>query len=482
MNLPDLAGRLVPVRGMTKRQKTSLLCLASAIGLLATGWILQTWLSKPVATAPLSIDWNNESGNREVSGIADRGDPIRLRGILLKRSSGYEHARTFSGIIRSSQRTQIAFRHGGEIVEFMADEGQTVQKGSTLARLDTAQLAASETALVARLGQARSMLEELRNGPRPETIAAAKAGVEAVREQLTASRLRLARSEQLVITRSISEQEYEQLVHDTRALEARLQNAQSQLDELNAGTRLETIAAQESLVKSLEAELHGIRIRIAESELKAPFAGVIVRRFVDAGAVVASGLPVFDLVDQTNPEVHVSLPAPVASRLVDGAICNVLVNGESLTAGLSAVLPALDTATQTRRAIFDLKLPENGGTEIVDGQLARVELAEQIEQPGFWLPVTSLQSDHGGLWSCLTVSEGAEADIRSLAAGDVIEGTAEKQVVEILHLADRAVYVRGTLSHSAILIRGGLHRVVSGQRVKVEIVDSLTAGDESGQE
>ena len=137
-----------------------------------------------------------------------------------------------------------------------------------------------------------------------------------------------------------------------------------------------------------------------------------------------------------------------------------------MAARLRTVLAAIDPATQTRRAIYEVDMPavSDTGTSppppVVDGQLVQLQLTEFVAEPGFWVPASAITSDHRGLWSCLTL----EAELNS-AADTSCEGIVRKQSVEVLHQHQDWLYVRGTLRDGQILVADGLHRLVPGQRI-----------------
>jgi hypothetical protein len=132
----------------------------------------------------------------------------------------------------------------------------------------------------------------------------------------------------------------------------------------------------------------------------------------------------------------------------------------------------VDRDTRTSKAILDVSLQSDQPTELVSGQLARVELEQRVPESGFWIPRLALTADHSGLWSCFVVQP-------YVSGGDEnagLRGRAEKQSVEVLHVRDEWVFVRGTLQDGQLLIRDGMHRIVPGQQVEVRIENSRIPG------
>lgn len=473
---------------MTTRQKQF------AIGIVVTGIVIASGgfgyyyglLPTDQTTSPAN---DNQIQDVTVypasSGNGDSVTPKIFEAVITRQLPGYERQHSYSGTVRTALRTSASFQRNGLITRIFVDDGQQVSEGQPLAELDKRHLTAQRMMLDARLDQARALLAELRKGPRAETIAAAIAVVEDLTQQYQGSKLKQERSETLVQSNSISQQDYEQQLYETRALEARLKNAQSQLDELQAGTRVETIEAQESLTRSIESELQAIQYQLDDCLLTAPFSGMVVARMVDPGAVVSAGTPVLELIDPRHLEVHIGIPRGIAERVHPGQTYTVHVGPHVASATLRAVLPELDSTTQTRRAVFDLPIGSEKPAKFVDGQLAQIDLPDYVDDPGFWIPATSITSDHSGLWSCLTLEPFIEADQPDKQdfndRSRDIEGTARKQSVEVLHQVDNRLFVRGTLKDRQILISSGIHRLVAGQTIVARVsVDQSQPRIETG--
>jgi len=91
---------------------------------------------------------------------------------------------------------------------------------------------------------------------------------------------------------------------DIAAAEAELRRAQAQLQLTKDGSRPELIAAAEADVAAAQASLDQARAALAETELHAPFAGVVADLATVAGEQVAPGAPVVQLADLSHWHVE----------------------------------------------------------------------------------------------------------------------------------------------------------------------------------
>lgn len=106
------------------------------------------------------------------------------------------------------------------------------------------------------------------------------------------------------------------------AVEAELRQAQAQLALLQAGSRSETIAMAQADVATAQAALLQAQIGLAETELKAPFAGVVA--FLDAavGEPLAAGVPMIQLGDLSAWQIE-------TTDLVERDVANVQVGSRA---------------------------------------------------------------------------------------------------------------------------------------------------------
>jgi HlyD family secretion protein len=112
-----------------------------------------------------------------------------------------------------------------------------------------------------------------------------QAEVEAARAQLAQAESALA-----LLERGASEAQ-------VAAAEAELRRAQAQLELVKAGARPETIAAAQAEVAAAEATLAQARAALADTELRAPFAGTVAELVAELGEQVAPGAAVVRLAD-----------------------------------------------------------------------------------------------------------------------------------------------------------------------------------------
>jgi RND family efflux transporter MFP subunit len=373
----------------------------------------------------------------------------------------YTARRTYTGEVAAVRASELGFERSGKVVQFNVGQGDRVKAGMAIARVDTQNLEAQRLQLLAQKAQAAAVLQELQNGPRLEVIAAARAQVIDLQSQLELERIRQTRREYLYKEGAISKEQLDEVAFNQNALSARLVAAQSRLNELEAGTRLEQIAAQQAGVKQLEASIADLEIAIAKSTISAPFSGAIAKRHLDEGTVVQAGQSVVRFVEGITPKVEIGVPTEVASQLKRGSEQRVQIGGETYQAKVTSILPEVNPTTRTRTVILALDTPDL--QPVAPKQIARLEVTQRVPTNGYWLPITALARGDRGLWSCYALGQ-PEGNPHSAQAKTY---RVERRDVEVLYTEGDRALVRGLLQPGDTVIVDGTQRVVPGQLVRL---------------
>ena len=366
----------------------------------------------------------------------------------------YQTSQTYTGEVTALRTSEVGFERGGKLVEVFVEEGDRVNSGTPLAKLDTANLEAQLQGLIAQKEQAQAVLAELKNGARTEEIAAAQANVRDLQQQLELEKLKSSRREYLYGEGAIAREELDEIAFNQKALNERLANAKSNLAQLQNGTRVEQIEAQQAAVNRLSAEIKDLEITVDKSTLTAPFAGIVSSRNLDEGTVVEAGTSILRLVEDTQPEVEIGVPIAVANRIQPGSDRQVTIGGREYDATVSSILPEVNTATRTRTVV--LKLPATAAAQVSPQQIARLKVTQTNSTDGYWLPINSLVKSDRGLWSSYALVE----------TEDKQNYRAERRYLELLETQGDRVLVKGTIQAGDEIITDGTHRIIPDQIVR----------------
>ena len=421
-------------------------------------WRRYAWGLLPVAIAPLVVGTYYLRAAVPTVPEAELSEALPVDVIAAVPVDAYTTEREYTGELVAGRSSVLGFELAGTVVSILVDEGDRVGAGQPLAQLDTRALEAQRQQLEAQRQEALALLQELQAGPRREDIAAADAAVAELEQEVELARLQRDRRESLYAEGAIAREELDQETYSTTALEKRLAQAQSELAELEAGTRQEQLDAQSARVSQLDARLQQIDVDLEKSVLYAPFDGTISTRSMDEGVVAGSGQAVLSLVETGPLEARVGIPPAVADTLNVGSEQTVRLGDRTYTASLTALLPELDMTSRTVIAV--LQLPE---ADLTVGQTVRLVLAETQAAEGFWLPTTALVPGERGLWSIYVLTE-PTAEPPGGALPDTY--TVGRRELEVMHTEGDRALVRGTLQAGERVIASGTHRIVPGETVQ----------------
>lgn len=416
------------------------------IGLGAVGLLM---VGMPIAAGRLSTSAAESAETAEAK-------VLQVETFTAEPVDSYDVARIYTGEIAALRASDLGFEQGGRLVEVFVEDGDRIAAGAALAQLDTRNLQTQRLQLEAEKARANAQLAELQAGPRVEDIAAAAAAARNLEQQLALQQTQRSRREVLYERGAISKEELDEFAFGQGSLQAQLDQAQSNLEELRNGTRQEQIVAQQALVRQLEASIADLDVTIAKSTLRAPFDGIVSARQVDEGTVVGSGQSVVRLVENEAPEARIGMPTDTANQQQVGSVQTLTLGAETYSAAVTAILPEVDSNTRTQVVVFNLETAAIA--RVNPGQTVRVELTESIPVEGFWLPTESLVQGIRGLWNCYVVTQ-PEGEL-----SDSFE--VQPLAVEILHQEGDRVLVQGTVQPGDRIVANGTHRLVPGQRVE----------------
>ena len=205
-----------------------------------------------------------------------------------------------SGSVVPVETVNLSPKQAGKLMELLVEQGARVSKGQIIARMDNANLIPQLYQAQASAAASEANLAKLRNGNRPEDIAAAQARVESARGRMESARSRLAlnsmrtsRYRSLQTEGAISRDRLDEVLTDDRATQADLLTAEANfaeasrlLDESRNGSRVEDIAQAEAQLAQAIAGIRVIEVQIEDTIIRAPFAGIITQKYAYAGAFV----------------------------------------------------------------------------------------------------------------------------------------------------------------------------------------------------
>jgi HlyD family secretion protein len=193
------------------------------------------------------------------------------------------------------RQVDLAFNAEGRIEAVLVEEGERVEKGQVLARLESATYESMVDAASARLKRSQAQLRELERGTRPQEIRQARAAVARAEAVLAETRANLQRRETLLERDDVSEAAYDKAKRVFEEAKGTLEQRRAELDLAKEGPREEEIQAARANVRFNRATLRIARERRDNTTMEAPAPGTVLTRVRHPGATVGPTEPVLTL-------------------------------------------------------------------------------------------------------------------------------------------------------------------------------------------
>lgn len=249
--------------------------------------------------------------------------------------------RDFPGTIKGAQNAEMGFEVAGRIIEFMVQEGQQVEVGQPLARLDDRDYQAELEKVQANLSKAEADLQRSENIFKQDPGAISADKIEGDRRAVGVSRASLAQA-QKAVEDTVLRAPFDGLV--SRKL----------VDDF------ENVQAKQSVLLLQDISFLKIEVSVPERDFSAG----------------ARGVSVDELTARAEPRVEVSsLP------------------GRYFPARVTEMATAADPVTRTFQVTLAFDVPDDAA--VLPGMTARVVISP-LRDAGVWLPTHAVVTDAGG--------------------------------------------------------------------------------------
>ncbi|WP_428163411.1 HlyD family secretion protein [Diaphorobacter sp.] len=263
----------------------------------------------------------------------------------------------------------IATKYAGRVAEVLVQEGDFVQQGQPLARMQVDSLLAQRREAQAGMDQARQSVAAARAqvALRESEHAAAQAQIVQREADLDAAQRRATRADTLARQGAMPLQELDDDRARVRGLQAAVKAAQAQAQAAQAAiqaARTQVDSAQ-SAVRAAEATVQRIEADLQDSQLIAPREGRVQLLLAQPGEVLGAGGKVLNLVDLTDVYMSFFLPETVAGRVALGSEVRIVLDAApqyvipaqvSFVASTAQFTPkTVETASERQKLMFRVK-------------------------------------------------------------------------------------------------------------------------------
>jgi len=311
---------------------------------------------------------------------ADARPPQAVRLVTVDAATETEST-TYSAVIAPNAQVALAFRVPGYVVDIRREKGadgrvRAVEPGAAL----TTGLVLARVRTIdyqAVVDKAQGSRDESRAG-----VDGAEAGLAEARAAFAQAEADFSRIATLWQQESVTKPVYD-------ASKARLDVARSKVDAANAA-----VSAAQQRATAAAAQLQEARIALGDTELRAPFDGVLLERHVDVGALVAAGTPAFTVADLHLVKARFSVPDTALHLFRAGKPLPVTVDAfanEPFQGNVLSVAPAADPKARS----FEITVAiDNPTMKLRSGMIASIQVAgEAADRRHLRIPIDALVHD-----------------------------------------------------------------------------------------
>jgi RND family efflux transporter MFP subunit len=247
----------------------------------------------------------------------------------------------FVGTVYFQEVSDVASEVSGKVEEVSFEDGQRVELGQSLVKLNS------------------DLLEKI--------VQARVAGYEQVLSDLEKAKRDLARAVNLFKEELISEQTYDD--------------------------RRFSVSNLEKKALSLKSEVEQYETELVKKTIRAPFAGIIIDKNVDRGEWVSPGMAVASLAKDDVIDIVVEVPESIIGFARKGIKVKMLAGGNEIEGEVVALVPRGDISTRT----FPVKIRSKNNNALMEGMEAKVTLPSGDKKKTLIVPRDAVINSYGNM-------------------------------------------------------------------------------------
>ena len=281
-----------------------------------------------------------------------------------------------TGSLAADEQAEVSAETVGRVVEIPIERGTRVQQGTLLARISATETSAQLQEAEANAAQIESRLGLTPGQPfeakQVPDVMNAKASLDWAEAEFNRIRSLL---DQKVVSQSEFDQRRTQVEAARQQYQVALNSAQQSYRSLEAAHARITLA----------------RKAVADTSVRAPFAGLVAERVVSVGDYVTRGTRVATVVRVDPLRLELTVPEQSVSLVKVGLPVKLTVDAytnEEFDARIRFVSPSLRA---DQRALTVEALAANGDGRLKPGMFATARIRQAVDAPALLVPATSVE-------------------------------------------------------------------------------------------
>ncbi|MBD1910358.1 MULTISPECIES: efflux RND transporter periplasmic adaptor subunit [unclassified Leptolyngbya] len=286
--------------------------MAAQFPMIKKGQQPPAWLLALIAAGVVGL------GTAGVITVRQKSEPVDISALTVPvEAQALTVQITANGRVQPVQTVNLSPKNAGVLEELLVEQGERIQKGQIIARMESSDLQARLTQAEARVEQARAQLARVQAGDRPQETAQRRAEVSQAEAQvadaqtrLSLAETRLNRNRTLQAEGAISQDDLDAIEQEARSARANLASAQANRQAIEeryalsrSGSRTEDIAEAEAQLKEAIGNLQSAQVQLEDTIIRAPFTGIVTQKYATEGAFVTPTTSASDASSATSTAI-----------------------------------------------------------------------------------------------------------------------------------------------------------------------------------
>jgi len=365
--------------------------------------------------------------------------------------------RDYPGRTKAVQEAVLSFRVGGPIIDLPIKIGQLVEEGDLIARIDPRDYQNRVDELTAQLDEAKVQLKTMKIGARKEDILKIEAELNGAKAKLSEAVANHDRVKELLKEGVSAQAEYDEAKANRDAAQANVDIVEQRLEIAKRGARKEDVEAKEAQIQGIDATLQAAKNALSDTYLKAPFAGSISSKYVEAHQTVHAQQSIVKLNDYSQIEIVVNLPAE--ALLFKGRVSGIecvfpMLSANRYPATVKEWSTEASQETQTYALTVIMDAPKD--IDVLPGMTANVHFSvapAAVDEDDFIVPIDAVYADTDGKSYAWVV------DAKTMKARRV--------EVTVDTVKSGGILVTSGLHKGDVVVVAGVHHLKEGQEVRL---------------
>lgn len=286
------------------------------------------------------------------------------------------------GKVESRQMANLKTSISAPIAEVISQEGTWVEKGEVLIRMDTRELELSVRSAESEYKRRLAVLVAVKND-----YASERRMTEHHRELKEIAEAKLKRHKELYASRMISDAILDEVRQQASERAITLEKHLARIANFPS-----LIEQDEAMVAEAKSILEKAKLDLEQAEIRAPFAGRVIKTFVAPGDRILPGTPLVQVADYSELEVRASIPANTGYGLRQRIREGVKVTAVAMLDGqkIVFVLDRLSGDVKPGQSGLDVFFSCEDGVNLDIGRIVDLTITLPPENDVVALPIQSI--------------------------------------------------------------------------------------------